>query len=148
MGITVTCILVLAISYLLFDRRGVWVNETAEMLVGLIDIICFMGLLCSITFICISHIGVDAKIEQNNITYESLIDKTKYLHSEYEDASEIMVIHDIAEWNKEVVAYKYWAKNPWTNWYFSQKVANNLKMIQLRTKPTASDFIFLGGYEQ
>lgn len=76
------------------------------------------------------HVGVNAKIEQNRIEYESLCERYEIVTSEYEDVSKSDVIKDIAEWNKKVYNYKYWAYNPWTNCFFSKKLADSMELIE------------------
>lgn len=76
------------------------------------------------------HVGVNAKIEQNRIEYESLCKRYEMVTSEYEDVSKSDVIKDIAEWNKKVYSYKYWAYNPWTNCFFSKKFADSMELIE------------------
>ena len=77
-------------------------------------------------------VGVEATIEENRIVYESLCERNEVISSEYEDVSKSDVIKDIAEWNKLVYSYKYWAYNPWTNWFHSKRVADELQMIERR----------------
>ena len=77
-----------------------------------------------------AHIGVDATIEKNKIEYESLCERYEIVTSEYEDVSKSDVIKDIAEWNKKVYSEKYWAYNPWTNWFYSRRIVDDLKMIE------------------
>ena len=93
------------------------------------------GLIAFIMAICIicAHVGVDATIEENRIEYESLCERYEIVTSEYEDASKSDVIKDIAEWNKDVYSYKHWAYNLWTNWFYSKRVADDMKMIERRT---------------
>lgn len=90
------------------------------------------GLIAFIMAICIicAHVGVDATIEENRIEYEALCERQEIVESEYEDVSKSDVIKDIAEWNKYVYGYKHWAYNPWTNWFYSKRVADDLKMIE------------------
>lgn len=76
------------------------------------------------------HVGVSATIAENQIEYESLCERKELISSEYEDVSKSDVIKDIAEWNKEVYSYKHWANNPWTSWFYSKKIADNMKMIE------------------
>ncbi len=80
--------------------------------------------------IIIAHIGVDAQIEENRIEYNALCQRYEIITSEYEDVSKSDVIKDIAEWNKKVYSTKHWAYNPWTNWFYSKRVADDLKMIE------------------
>lgn len=83
--------------------------------------------------IIIAHVGVDAQIEENRIEYESLCQRYEIVTSEYEDVSKSDVIKDIAEWNKNVYSEKHWANNPWTSWFYSKRVADDMKMIERRT---------------
>lgn len=90
------------------------------------------GLIAFIMAICIicAHVGVDAIIEENRIEYESLCQRYEIVTSEYEDVSKSDVIKDIAEWNKNVYSEKHWAYNPWTSWFYSKRVADDMKMIE------------------
>ena len=90
------------------------------------------GLIAFIMAICIigAHVGIDAQIEENRIEYESLCQRYEIVTSEYEDVSKSDVIKDIAEWNKNVYSEKHWAYNPWTSWFCSKRVADDMKMIE------------------
>lgn len=92
------------------------------------------GLIALIMTTCIicAHVGVDAVIEENRIEYESLCQRYEIVTSEYEDVSKSDVIKDIAEWNKAVYSYKHWANNPWTSWFYSKRVADNVEMIETK----------------
>ena len=94
---------------------------------GLIAFIMAIGII-------IVHVGVDAQIEKNRIEYESLCKRYEIVTSEYEDVSKSDVIKDIAEWNKNVYIEKYWANNPWTSWFYSKRVADDMKMIEMEGK--------------
>ena len=67
-------------------------------------------------WILFEHVGVDVQIEEKRI--------------EYEDVSKSDVIKDVAEWNKEVYSYKHWTYNPWTSWFYSRRLADELEMIE------------------
>ena len=90
------------------------------------------GLIAFIMAICIicAHVGVDVTIEENRIEYESLCERYEIVTSEYEDVSRSDVIKDIAEWNKNVYSEKHWAYSPWTCWFYSKRVADDMKMIE------------------
>ena len=94
---------------------------------------CILGgafiLVCSLVILG-AHIGVDNDIRQDNIRYESLCERLEIINSDYEDVSKSEVIDDIAEWNIKVTNSQYWAKNPWTSWFYSQKEIDNLKLIE------------------
>lgn len=80
--------------------------------------------------IIMAHVGVNATIVQNQIKYESLCERKEMISSEYEDVSRSDVIKDIAEWNQDVYSYKHWAYNPWTNWFYSKRVADSMEMVE------------------
>ena len=92
----------------------------------------------AICIIC-AHVGVDATIEENRIEYESLCERYEIVTSEYEDVSKSDVIKDIAEWNKDVYSTKHWANNPWTNWFYSKRIADDMKMIERRANSGRED---------
>lgn len=80
--------------------------------------------------ILMEHVGVGVRIEEKRIEYEALCERYEIATSEYEDVSRSDVIKDVAEWNKEVYSYKHWAYNPWTNWFYSRRLADELEMIE------------------
>lgn len=85
-----------------------------------------------IFIIIIAHVGVDVTIEENRIEYESLCKRYEVITSEYEDVSKSDVIKDIAEWNRDVYSEKYWANNPWTNWFYSKRLADSVELIEIK----------------
>lgn len=76
------------------------------------------------------HVGASATLAKKQIEYEALCERQEIVESEYEDVSKSDVIKDIAEWNKEVYSYQHWAYNPWTSWFFSKQIADNMEMIE------------------
>lgn len=109
-------------------------NEIMEG-IGLLLFAC--GALAGTIMLCIiiiAHVGVDAQIEENRIEYEALCERQEVVMSEYEDVSKSDVIKDIADWNQNVYSYKHWAYNPWTNWFHSKRVADELEMIERKTE--------------
>ena len=105
--------------------------ETAHN-VGIALVVCgFIALLVMTLLIFSAHVGTSVIIAQNNIKYESLCKRQEIIKSNYEDVSKSDVIKDVAEWNKGVYGYQYWAYNPWTNWFCSRRVADNLKTIDM-----------------
>ncbi len=80
------------------------------------------------------RVAVPLKIENINTTYNSLCARLEIINSDYEDVSKSTVIADIAEWNKRVISIKYYANNPWTNWFYCKEVVNNYKTIDYESK--------------
>lgn len=94
-----------------------------------LSVVGFICLICCIIGIICAHVGENKNIKINNIEYESLCQRLEIINSDYEDMSKSDVIKDVSEWNKTVLEKKYWAKNPWTSWFLSQKVVDDLKYI-------------------
>jgi len=92
-------------------------------LFGFITAVAMLGVIFGV------HVGVDVRIEEKRIEYEALCERYEIATSEYEDVSKSDVIKDVAEWNKSVYTYKHWAYNPWTNWFYSRRLADELEMI-------------------
>lgn len=137
--------MILTIIAMLMIPVGVWTvqkdkYEGVVYMLGLLSAVCG-GLIAFIMVmvIIINHVGVDATIEENRIEYESLCQRYEIVTSEYEDVSKSDVIKDIADWNKDVYSYKHWAYNPWTNWFHSKRVADDLKMIERKPKGAEHD---------
>lgn len=126
--ITALALTIIAIIILSFDIDNDFVNPLA-FLVGVCGgVVTIVMIIIIIT----EHVGVEAAIEENRIAYESLCERNEVISSEYEDVSKSDVIKDIAEWNKSVYSYKYWTYNPWTNWFHSKRIADELQMIERR----------------
>lgn len=130
----ITTILVVAITVigiiLLCISRGDYIF--ADVIGGILTVV---GGVCTVVVVLLiidSHVGVNAAIEENRIVYEALCERNEVISSDYEDVSRSEVIKDVAEWNKMVYSYKYWAYNPWTNWFHSKRVADELHMIERR----------------
>ena len=130
--------MILTIIVVLMISAGVWMVRKDEYEEGVLFGLGLLftvggGLIAFIMAICIicAHVGVDAVIEENRIEYESLCQRYEIVTSEYEDVSKSDVIKDIAEWNKNVYSTKHWANNPWTSWFYSKRVADDMKMIEM-----------------
>lgn len=137
--------MILTIIAMLMIPVGVWMvrkdkYEGVVYLIGLLLTVCG-GLIALIMAICIicAHVGVDATIEENRIEYEALCERQEIINSEYEDVSKSDVIKDIAEWNKNVYSEKHWAYNPWTSWFYSKRVADDMKMIERKANNGVED---------
>ena len=90
---------------------------------------CIAMLICLGVIICV-HTTANKQINKNKIQYESLQKRLEIVNSEYEDVSKSDVIKDIAEWNQEAYNYNYWNNNLFTNWMYSDKVAESYKYIE------------------
>ena len=90
---------------------------------------CIVMLSCLTIIICQQATATN-QINKNKIQYESLQRRLEIVNSEYEDVSKSDVIKDIANWNQEGYNYKYWNSNLFTNWMYSDKVAESYKYIE------------------
>lgn len=127
MILTIITLVVAIIGTLLFYHAKNEIMDGVGLLLFMFGGLIGFAMLC---IIVINHIGVDAQIEENRIEYNALCQRYEIITSEYEDVSKSDVIKDIAEWNKKVYSTKHWAYNPWTNWFYSKRVADDLKMIE------------------
>ena len=96
-------------------------------------IICVFG--CIAMLMCLGaiigvHAMANSRINKNKIQYESLQKRLEIVNSEYEDVSKSDVIRDIANWNQKAYDYNYWNNNLFTNWFYSDKVAESYKYIE------------------
>lgn len=105
------------------------IEDDIQVVLSVVGFIC---LICCVIGIICAHVGENKNIEMNNIEYESLCNRLEIINSDYEDMSKSDVIKDVSEWNKMVLEKKYWSKNPWTSWFLSQKVVDELKYIEYK----------------
>lgn len=117
--------LVLIIGGWLITEKG-----DTEYLGAVIFLVGCIVMICCLISIIGNHIGATRQVNKNKIQYESLQRRLEIVNSEYEDVSKSDVIKDIANWNQEVYDYKYWNSNLFTNWMYSDKVAESYKYIE------------------
>lgn len=127
MIIFIATVLITVVSFVIFDKTTSSIAEGVTLIGWVIGLVCSIAM--ALLILC-AHIGVNATIEKNRIEYESLCKRNEIITSNYEDVSKSDIIKDVAEWNKMVYSTKYWTYNPWTNWFFSKRVADNLEMIE------------------
>lgn len=123
----ISAMVITAICIVIFDKTS---NDTIEGIALITWVIGLMVTVVMAAMIAFAHCGVSVTIECNRTTYESLCDRIEAISSDYEDVSKSDVIKDVAEWNKEVYSQKYWAYNPWTSWFYSKRIVDELKPIE------------------
>lgn len=133
MILTIITLAVFIIGILLTEHSK---NEIVEVIGFLLFVCGAVAGTIMLVIIVSAHVGVDARIEENRIEYESLCDRQEVIMSKYEDVSKSDIIKDIAEWNKKVYSSKHWAYNPWTSWFYSRRVVDELEMIERRQNET------------
>lgn len=84
-----------------------------------------------LSIIISQHCTVNKDIYEYNLERESIVKQVECISSDYEDVSKATVIANVYDWNKEVYNTKYWAKNLWTSWFYSQKFVDSLEYIEL-----------------
>lgn len=133
MILTLICIALIVLTVLhvgVRDRLSYSLTDFLDIVAFLNGMIGGIGICICILCIILGHSGVECHIERNQITYESLCERLEIINSDYEDVSKSDVINDVAEWNKDVYSVKYWSKNPWTSWFYSQEEADALQFIE------------------
>lgn len=127
MLIVIILIVILAITVICYNVSEKDVDALCISIGGIDTIIL---ILCVIIIIS-THIETEVQIQNNKITYQSILDRANCIDTEYEDVSKSEIIKEIAEWNKEVNELKYLSNNLWFNWLFNKKVADNLEYIDI-----------------
>lgn len=89
-----------------------------------------VAIACIISIVS-GHCAVDKSIYDAELEYNALIKQVEAVNSEYEDVSKATVINRVYRWNKDVYGEKYWAENPWTNWFYDKDYVNSLKYIDM-----------------
>jgi hypothetical protein len=120
--------LVIGILFVVFRnsyRVSIFITQVSFVSIG------FFGLLCVGMVILCSHVGVNNQITHNRIEYEAIVAEIQAVNTDNEDVSKLQVIKDVKEWNQDVQNSKYLASNPWTNWFYSQKVVNAMEYIEI-----------------
>lgn len=125
MLITLLALVLIIIGGWLMTKKGE--VEFLGLVICILGCIAMLG--CLIGIIC-EHAMTTKQINKNKIQYESLQKRLEIVNSEYEDVSKSDVIKDIANWNQEAYDYNYWNNNLFTNWMYSDKVAESYKYIE------------------
>lgn len=130
MVITLISIGILILGIVCFKADGDYtdffvITGIFSFIIGIVAVAACIGCIIG------AHIGVDMKIEENRIKYESLCKRYEIISSEYEDVSKSDVIRDISEWNAEVMKAKYWQSNTFTNWFWSKRVVDNMEAVEV-----------------
>lgn len=74
----------------------------------------------------------DRVIELNQMRYESLLKEKELAESStHDDIGRITVTKDILEWNQEVYGQKRAVERKWVNWFYSKRVVDELKYIDM-----------------
>ena len=131
--ITIIVFVLGVIGYILYDRDIIprkckeciaILSLCAVFMAGIAILIEIPGIICR-------HCAANKDIYEYSLKRESIVKQVECISSDYEDVSKATVIANVYDWNKEVYNAKYWAKNPWTSWFWSQKFVDSLEYIEL-----------------
>lgn len=87
-----------------------------------------------VIFISIGHLDCveDKTIKLNQMKYESLLKEKELAESStHDDIGRITVTKDIVEWNQEVYTQKRAVERKWINWFYSKRIVDELKYIEM-----------------
>ena len=90
-----------------------------------------IAILIEIPGIIYLHCTTNKDIYEYSLKRESIVKQVECISSDYEDVSKATVIANVYDWNTDVYNAKYWTKNPWTSWFWSQKFVDSLEYIEL-----------------
>lgn len=130
--ITITVFVLGVIGWILCERDIIHrkCKEYIELLSLCAVIMACIVILIEIPMIIKSQCVANKAIYEYNLERESIIKQVECISSDYEDVSKATVIANVYDWNKEVHNTKYWVKNPWTSWFYSQKFVDSLEYIE------------------
>ena len=131
--ITIVAFVLGVIGYILSDRDIV-PRKCKEFIILLslcAVVMAGIAILIEIPGIIRTHCMINKDIYEYSLKRESIVKQVECISSDYEDVSKATVIANVYDWNKEVYNSKYWAKNPWTSWFWSQKFVDSLEYIEL-----------------
>lgn len=131
MIITFILVILLVLGIIIIWRNECSYDVDMDIIGISLTVISSIALIVLLFVIIISHATADKIIQQNKIDYDGLCKRYEIVKSEYEDVSKSDVIADITAWNIKVYNAKYWAENPWTNWFNPKSIADNLEYIPL-----------------
>lgn len=132
MVITLLCIFVMIAGAILhYKFKDSWKYDSLDIGGYACMLLGGIATCIAVVAIIIGHTGVDVDIHRAHAERESIIKQIECSNSEYEDITKQNVIAKAYNWNKNVYSAKYWCKNPFTNWFWSQEYVNSLEYIDL-----------------
>lgn len=86
-------------------------------------------LIISLTMCGVTYVNAD-------IDYQNKLEEKELLEYRINQQNDIvgneLLYSQIVEFNNDLRYTKKWAKNPWTNWFFNQKIADNIDYINFK----------------
>lgn len=119
-------LLTIGILYLIYASKHFPYTKSWIDFIGLFSVIIgiVMFIACSIMIISVQF--------DKDIIYQDMLERKatiEYSLEQMKNNDKNVTINggvymDILEYNKEVRSAREWAKNPWTNWFYLQKIAD------------------------
>lgn len=75
-------------------------------------------------------VGINVDTDYENALYEREVLEYRLEHMDENIIGNELLYNDIVEFNNELRYTKKWAENPWTSWFFNQKIAD-IEYIEL-----------------
>lgn len=116
-----TFVLLVICIVLIYLDNEYWDTEWVASIGAILGFISLITLVATITKILIVQIP-------RNLDYERTQYERTQLIVEYEKGNEY-AYDSIIEFDKQLLSIKKWANNPFTNWFYNQKIANEVDFI-------------------
>lgn len=122
MILTISFVVLLVVSIVVLWLNGeYWDSETAVFLGGFFGIISFLGILVTLIQILVVQIPKDVDYKRTQYERTQLIEQ-------YEQGNQY-AYDSIIEFDKRLLSIKKWANNPFTSWFYNQRIANDVDFI-------------------
>ena len=123
-------VMVVGIFLIILDAHFLYKNDLTFDIGMTMALVGFVAVLTSILIIFFSHIGLDAKVEQSNARYESLV--YQYENDIYDNDNDLGkrdLMEDIQEWNENISYKQEMQDNFWVGIYYPN-IYDQFKLIE------------------
>ena len=123
MIITLILIVLFLFCWALYVKADGYFDEETFPLVGMFVI----GTLLTISLAVVLIVRITRDVE-----YEKMLNEREIIEyrlelieqDELDTYAEIQLYSDIVSYNRRIIDAQRWASNPWTSWFFNQKIAD------------------------
>ena len=120
MILTILFLVLLIISIVIL-----WLNDWYNDVVTFVGI--FLGILSFIAIVVILVLILTVQTHKD-LNYEQFQYERTQLIEQYEQGNQY-AYDSIIEFDKQLLSIKKWANNPFTNWFYNQRIANEVDFI-------------------
>lgn len=122
MILTISFVVLLVVSIVvLWLNDEYWDSDIALFLGVFLGFFSFVGTL--VTLVQISVVQIPKDVDYKRTQYE----RTQLIE-QYEQGNQY-AYDSIIEFDKRLLSIKKWANNPFTNWFYNQRIANDVDFI-------------------